>query len=303
MDKKQIRGAFARGFYNSSETFARVLISRKPSEETIRQRHIAYGKGKYNNLNLLYNNDDKQKPLMLYVHGGGFVSGVVNMRDTYCENFVKQGFAVANVDYTPAPIQKFPYQIQELLDAIDFLFDNKDTYHIDTTKILLAGESAGGYFITYLATLANHPEILKKLNLTFNHQNEFKVTALLSNCGAIDLVRLCDSKFPDMKFMVESFSGKKCKYIKANANNDEITIMAPILDDKFPPTVFLYGKHDPLSIESLECAKMLKQAGVPYLLYLCDGSISMHAWAIATCLKKGKDCLTACLEFLLPYFK
>lgn len=93
------------------------------------------------------------KPLMLYVHGGGWrVSNRQRApRETrqwttgFFEQLVEAGFVVAANDYRFSSEAVFPAAVEDTVDAIRFLRANAASYGIDATKIVLFGQSAGGY--------------------------------------------------------------------------------------------------------------------------------------------------------------
>ena len=288
---------------NFTELLAQLIIYRKPPNDVIVQNGIKYGNGPSEKLNLIYKKSERKQPLLIYIHGGGFISGLVNMRNTYCSEFAKEGLFAVNIDYEDAPKQIFPFQINQCLKAIDWVFDHADEYNIDTSKILLAGESAGSYFTYYISGIVNNPSLLKKLNLDFKHLNKFKRSAIISNCGAIDLVRLSKSKFPGLKIMIESFTDKTIKEIKANASREEIRIMSPEITKATPPSMIIYAKNDIIKSESLDFIKQLISLGVPNKSFEGTGLISFHGFPIATITKKGKECLKSTLDFVIPYIK
>ncbi|MEG1663276.1 MAG: alpha/beta hydrolase [Clostridia bacterium] len=300
---KVVHAVVAKSFYNGSEVLAEMLIYRHPPKTIKVEKDVEYGKNNRERMNLLYQKDrTKKQPLMVYIHGGGWISGGIDMRNTYCAEYAKQGFFVANIDYEYAPKQVFPYQIQQCLTAIDKIYSLADKYNFDTSKILLAGESAGGYFITYLAALAADHTLYKKIGLKFDHIDDFKVEALVSICGAFDIKRLATSKFPDMQFMIESFSNIPRNEIANPLNADRVKLLSPVITEGFPPTMIIYATHDELRFESYALQEQLINLGISYSTFKCTGIIALHAWAIATCISKGRECLDKTLDFILPYF-
>lgn len=298
-----IRGRMAGCFYNFTELLAQMIIARKPPKYVTVERRVLYGDGPRERLNLIYKKTEEKRPLFLYIHGGGWISGNVDMRDTYCTEFVKQGFFAANIDYEYAPRQIFPYQIKQCLKALDWIYEHAEEYNIDMSKILLAGESAGVYFLYYLAAIAANPGLADKLGIDFNARDKFKVTAIISNCGAIDIVRLTENKFPDIKTMLKSFTGKTIKELKNGVNNDEIRLMIPQISEKTPPSMIIYARHDKLKSESMVLKEQLDRLAVPNKTFEGTGLISQHAFPIATIEKRGKQCLKETMDFILPYFR
>jgi acetyl esterase len=95
-------------------------------------------------------NDTKKAPLLLFIHGGGYVVGSVGIYDKMLKNIIERtGIQVMSLDYRKAPEYPFPlaiYDIATVWDWLNHLDKNKDPLltTIDTSKIALGGDSAGG---------------------------------------------------------------------------------------------------------------------------------------------------------------
>lgn len=297
-----LKGVIGGFFMNCTELPAKWLITRKPAEGVKLVKGVKYGDGERETMNLAYKEKREKEPVFIYIHGGGWCSGLLDMRNTYCQEFAARGWFAANIGYQYAPMMTFPGQFKQIYKGIDWLYDHADEYQIDMSKVLLAGESAGGYFIAYMAAMALDHTLYDKLGIEFKHRDDFKVTALISNCGAVDINRLIDSKFPGMKYMLNAFTGYSHKEIRAGKDKDEIKILSPYVTKGFPPTMLIYAARDYLRFESFAMEEQFKELGVPYAMFKGEGIISMHAFPIATIEKRGKECLRQTLEFVKPYF-
>ncbi|MBR5015759.1 MAG: alpha/beta hydrolase, partial [Clostridia bacterium] len=266
-----IRGKLGTVWYNFTETLAYIILHRKTPESCIYTPKVKYGKGRQQFLNLCTRRDleGEKKPLFIYIHGGGWVSGITNVRDTYIANWAEKGFFTASIAYTYAPDLVYPGQLQEICDAIDFIYDHAEEWGADTKRVVLAGESAGGYYIMFAAALAADPSLADKLHLTFRHRDEFHVDAMVSNCGCFNIKSLIDpdkkqSKFPDMKMMVTSFLGMsrdKCiEYLKT----EEGSLTYPHFSENFPPAFFTTACNDWLRYEGYDMMKEYDSLGIPY---------------------------------------
>ena len=106
---------------------------------TIRLRH--YSKG-----------DDTPRPLLLYLHGGGWVIGDLDTHDGICRYMAKKTSAnVVAVDYRLAPEHVFPVPYQDCVDALNWLAQNQQALKLDCSKTIIMGDSAGGNMATILA--------------------------------------------------------------------------------------------------------------------------------------------------------
>ncbi len=309
MDKKlYYRGLIAQPWYNFTETLAYIITGRPIPESIAYEKKVHYGKDKnqYINTLTLKELEGRKKPLLIYIHGGGWISGITEMRNTYIMNWVKKGFFACSVNYTYAPNKVFPSQLQEVYNAVDYIFGNAEKYNIDTDNIVLSGESAGGYFIAYLAACATDSSALEKLGIEFKNKDKFKVKAIVSHSGCYNLEYLSDtqkpqSRFPDMKVMVESFTGMKRDELNSYMKTPEGRLLNPQVGKGFPPSFLAWSTQDYLRFETMDLVRELRKYNIPYRMFRGDGAVSQHAWTIVTMLRKGRKCLEESFDFVLPF--
>ena len=117
-----------------------------PKDTFEKEEHLAYGLKARNRLDLYRTkNPKKQKPLIVFVHGGSWQHG--NKRDYLFigETFAREGFDVAVINYQLAPEHIFPAFIDDLAQAIHYLVQNQDKLNISTDNMILMGHSAGAF--------------------------------------------------------------------------------------------------------------------------------------------------------------
>ncbi|EJL87542.1 esterase/lipase [Herbaspirillum sp. CF444] len=84
-------------------------------------------------------------PLVLYFHGGGFVSGGLDDADLQAQYISQHSHAVVlSVDYALAPAKPFPAAPEDAYAACCWAVKNAADLHIDTSRIAVAGDDAGG---------------------------------------------------------------------------------------------------------------------------------------------------------------
>jgi len=97
-------------------------------------------------------------PLVLYIHGGGWVgghtrhSGALEGFPRVLAALAAEGFAVASVEYRLSGEAPFPAQLQDVRAALRYLRVNAQRYGIDGTRVAAWGGSAGGHLAALLAT-------------------------------------------------------------------------------------------------------------------------------------------------------
>lgn len=89
--------------------------------------------------------DTLPAPLIVYLHGGGWVFGTLDTHDRIMREIATaSGIAVAGIEYTLAPEAKYPDQLGEIGRAVTVLIENSRALGIDPRRLILFGDSAGG---------------------------------------------------------------------------------------------------------------------------------------------------------------
>lgn len=87
----------------------------------------------------------KPAPVLVYYHGGGWVIGDLDSHDVVCRQIARDsGFVVIAVDYRLAPEHKFPAAAIDAIAATQWIADNAAKFGIDTSRLFVGGDSAGG---------------------------------------------------------------------------------------------------------------------------------------------------------------
>ncbi len=96
-------------------------------------------------------------PITLFLHGGGFVIGDIDMTDAVCRNLaLSSGSMVASVDYRLAPETPFPGGLQDAIAALEWVNANAESIGGRADLIAVAGDSSGANFAAVLAQRSRH---------------------------------------------------------------------------------------------------------------------------------------------------
>lgn len=119
------------------------------------------------------NDSQEKRPLIMFIHGGGFYIG--DKKDNpivlWCRHYAKMGYVVASINYrmgfkpTKGSIERCGYcATQDAAAAMRYLVHNKEKFRIDPNYLFVAGSSAGGITTLNLAFMRNknRPESSKK---------------------------------------------------------------------------------------------------------------------------------------------
>ncbi len=93
----------------------------------------------------LYAPAHERLPVLLYFHGGGFTIGSVATHDTLCRHLSHLAHcAVVSLDYRLAPDARFPTAFDDAWDALAWLARHGAALALDTDRLAVGGDSAGG---------------------------------------------------------------------------------------------------------------------------------------------------------------
>ncbi len=177
-------------------------------------------------------------PLVVLIHGGGWSTGNRKQMRQYMLNFAKTGYAAACVEYRLSSEAKYPAQINDSTQAINYLIDRASEYKINTNKIALYGVSAGGQIALILSGVQNDIES-KSLPLARLHA---PICATASFGGPTDLSK----KFPPLlQGLVNRLFSKNHRINKQAITLDRLFASpTTFIDAQDPPMLLVHGTKD-----------------------------------------------------------
>lgn len=112
---------------------------------------VAYGPNVRHKLDLWLPESEKPTPLIIYIHGGGFVGGNrKNVNGSLIDEAHKHHFAVASISYRFVTTDPFPAPQHDGIRAIQFLRANAKKWNLDPKKFAVFGGSAGAGISMYI---------------------------------------------------------------------------------------------------------------------------------------------------------
>ncbi|KAJ9143071.1 Alpha beta hydrolase fold-3 domain-containing protein [Pleurostoma richardsiae] len=109
---------------------------------------------------------DGKLPVVVDYHGGGFVIGTLKADESWCRNMTQDvGCVTVNVEYRMAPEFPHPVSATDAWAALKWVVANADMLGVDTSRIAVAGLSAGGCLAAVVALLARDEPSLPPLKL------------------------------------------------------------------------------------------------------------------------------------------
>lgn len=110
--------------------------------------------GRTTPLRIYIPNEDKNLPIILYIHGGAWVGGNLDTHDNLARYLSKGVPAlVVSVGYQNAPEGKFPLALDQSYDALLWIIDHAQEFQTNSTRLAVVGDSAGGNIAAALCLL------------------------------------------------------------------------------------------------------------------------------------------------------
>jgi acetyl esterase/lipase len=216
-----------------------------------------FPKGTIFHQNIAYANDTLKKhlldiylpekgndfPLLIWVHGGAWMKNdkyadMGYMTETI-KSIVASGYALASIDYRHSTTAKFPAQIQDCNQAIEFLHNNASKYKLNNKKFALIGFSAGGHLASLLGLSNNN-------NIASFYPNEkkssFTIRAVLDFYGPSNFLLFFGDAKPEATDNPVSILLGSSPLVRPDISNFASPFTYVDKDD--PPFFIVHGEKD-----------------------------------------------------------
>ncbi|WP_081987028.1 alpha/beta hydrolase [Planococcus sp. CAU13] len=241
-------------------------------------------------------NLEDSAPVILWIHGGGFVGGSKDSRRDYAMTLAYEGYVVANMDYGLAPEQLYPGPVFQANAALDYLQQHAADFGGDMDRVFIGGDSAGAHIASQLAAVLSNEGLAAEMKIFPAVEAESLRGALLF-CGLYNMETVASTGFPNIEYFLNTYTGTAD--FEEFARIQELSIVQQVTPD-FPDSFIAAGDGDPLAPQSVELAGILKTSGVDIETMFFDGTGKnlQHEFQYALDTLDGQDTLSRTLDFL-----
>ena len=218
-------------------------------------------------------------PVIVYYHGGGWVIATIDTYNASAQALAEQTDAIViSVEYRKGPEFKFPTAHTDSYAAYKWALKNASTIKGDSTRMAVAGESAGGNLAIAVSMMARDNGIRKPLH-------QLAVYPIANNdFNTPSYIQYADAK-PLNKPLMQWFF---MHYLKNPSEGDHpwISLVEANLSG-LPPTTIIGAEIDPLTSEGKMLAEKLRAASIPvtYKLYI---GVTHEFFGMATVIPEAK---------------
>ena len=217
---------------------------------------------------------DKPRPLVVYIHGGGWRAGSKESGFGRLRPFLEEtGFVGAAINYRLTNEASWPAQIHDCKAAIRWLKAHAREYGYDADRIAVWGTSAGGHLVGMLGVSGDVPGLEGKLGKHLDQESG--VTCVVNYFGPSNLLTMDDFPTSIKHSAADSPEGKLVG--GGLVEKKEVTVNAsPVthVSAGDAPMLLAHGTKDKLVPyhQSVEFAGRLEEVGVETVFITMDGA-------------------------------
>lgn len=206
-------------------------------------------------------------PVLLWLHGGGYVMGNPEQDDRSCIQYVYElGITVISVDYRYAPNYPFPVGLEDCYTALQWIVTHAQRLGVDGKRIAIGGASAGGGLAASLIHLAHDRQEIKPIFQLLIYPMLDDRTVLRSEINDHDHI-VWNKK--SNQYGWESYLGTRC----GAENVPEYSVPARRKELAGLPEAWIgVGTLDLFHDEDLAYAQRLEECGVKCEIYTIPGA-------------------------------
>jgi acetyl esterase/lipase len=255
-----------------------LLPGTAPAQETKREvrveRGLVFGKGGATDLKLDLarpRDGDGPFPVVVCIHGGGWVGGDRGQMSQTIEVLARQGYMAVSPDYRLAPRDHFPAPIEDCKAAVRWLRANAKKYKINPERIGVVGFSAGGHLACLLGVTDKTDGLEGKGG---NAEQSSRVQAVVSFFGPTDLASGEWGRVAEVQNLIPLLGATRAQKPDVYRKASPITYA----NKKAAPFLFFHGTEDKVvhPDQSRRLARKLRDAGVSAKVVEVEGE--GHGW-------------------------
>lgn len=264
----------------------------KPPQEVAAVIEATYGDSPEQALRLFIPDRQGPLPVLVYVHGGGFVGGGLDVVEEPARALANDtGAIIAAVTYRRAPETKFPGAADDVLAALHWVAANAGRHGGDTTRIAIAGDSAGGNLAAVTAVRALEGPSLCAQVLIYPLIDPGAETASRKEYSEGYIIHLAA-----LEWFGGQYIGSPEDLVHPHFAVNRSESLAGL-----PPTLVLTNEYDTLRDEAEQYGRQLSESGVETDVRRFDGLVHGVFW-MSGAIPRQTEQHRAIVEFLNEKF-
>jgi acetyl esterase len=297
---------FLDGFFSSLSAMGRVLPQAKPGRHGVEKiENISYGPHGDANLLDVWRpvGPSEHRPVVLYIHGGGFRALNKTSHWLMALSLARAGYVVFNINYRLSPAYAYPSHLQDVCAAWLWVLDHAADYGGDTSRMVIAGESAGANLTMALTIACCYPRPEPWASAVYEAGVVPKVVAPACGIFQVSDVKRYARLGLSNRFAQSVLDDCEDCYLPEEEQRKNPGLADPVCiieqhapTRPLPPAFLPVGGADPLKEDNRRMAQALQDRSVDAVEKLYPGE--PHAFHALIFRKQARQCWKEMLQFI-----
>ena len=187
-------------------------------------------------------------------------------------------YFVVNVNYGLCPEYQCPVPHRQLVAALNWVGANAEKLGLDLDRMIVSGDSAGGYYGAMLAAITLNPDLQAKMGVS----TSLKFGGAVLNCGIYDVATALKNRYPfDLGGkLLKDFAGIGKDEIEGYEWKDLCSVL-PFVNEQFPASFITHAQKDIFCGGQADgLMKLLKEKGVHCEEFHSTSLIDNHCFSL-----------------------
>ena len=301
-----IRELFFESWKEHGPRDAERKAGQRPPDGVLAKRNIVYlqQEERVEQMDIFFPEQMEGKlPVIVDVHGGGWVYGNKELNEYYCMELAGLGFVVCDINYRLCPTTDLKGQVQDVTAAMQWVFEHIEAYGGDADRIAMTGDSAGAQLV-FLTCAAVENEKYREIYAISSWKKRVKALGLTCPVACLhEMAESSDEMTREWMRVLYGGDPEDADYWKYSDYKD-------ILHDckEFPPVYILTTKGDKKYYhQSLELHERMSKCHTEHVYREWESRENVELGHVFNVLyPENKDSLDAdreMIEFFLKYMR
>lgn len=275
----------------------RVLIFNRHAPPVGRVvKDLKYGPRRRQAIDLYVPQGEPPWPVLVFIHGGGWISGDKAMYARVARTFAARGHLTFCASYRLAPQAGFPAAMQDAAAAVRWVYEHAGEHGGLRSRMFLAGDSAGAHLACWYAVALGDPQLLDDTGIRDVVPRE-AIRGLALFYGVYDVEDAARARFPFARTL------GRCLLGTGEEAARRAWVASPLrhVRGDLPPMFLCAGERDGLYGQTVRMAAALRDRGVPHETLLFSRArypAALHGFLNLYFLNCASEAMEAAGDFL-----
>ena len=204
-------------------------------------------------LDVYFKKDGTSKPVLIDIHGGGFITHDKDVDELFCNAMASRGYVVFSLNYSLIyPECDFFDQVSDIDNAVRWIISHASEYEADAEKIYIAGHSSGGVNALTECLLCLDEKMRQDYKIA---ERNYRYKGIILDCGLMQFYKksIAYNGMRKMIFPKGYETDKRYPYLVFE-NNESLKLL--------PETILITNRKDELKGMTFYFQKLLEKNGV-----------------------------------------